>query len=292
MFHRPFGHHGFEVSVLGLGAGPLGDERLDEAEVERLIRGALDLGVTLFDTAPSYGVSETRLGTYLTQDRKRVVLSTKLGYGVPAVPDWTGACIREGVDAALRKLRTDWLDVAHLHSCPPGTLEREDVLRALQDAVDSGKVRVAAYSGDGDGLRAARSLPVFGAFQFSHNLVDQEAAHEGWAEGAGTIGKRTLLNAAFALDAPPDERPDVQEYRRRWLAMPPSLREELVHEGVAEAALRFAVHSPNVCTCLVGTTRLGNLERNVRALDQGPLQPGLTERIRSWWQAHAWPGLI
>jgi aryl-alcohol dehydrogenase-like predicted oxidoreductase len=292
MILRKFGRHDLDVSALGLGAGPLGDVRVDESDVARLIHGALELGVTLFDTAPSYGASEERLGRYLAESRKRVVLSTKLGYGVPGIPDWTGPCISAGIDAALERLRTDWIDIAHLHSCPADVLAREDILRALEDAVSMGKIRVAAYSGDGEGLRAAKRLPVFGAFQFSHSIVDQEAIHEGLPPAVGTIGKRSLLNAAFANAQASHGRPDVEEYRRRWAALPNELREELEALGTTRSALRFAAHSDGVCACLVGTTRLKNLRDNVEAVAEGPLDAGLVQRIRAWWATNHWPGLV
>ena len=99
---RPLGKTGFSVSALGLGAGRIGGPETSEADVDRLVGGALDAGVTLIDTARSYGLSEERLGRALAGRRERVVLSTKVGYGVPGVPDWTARCITDGVDAAPR----------------------------------------------------------------------------------------------------------------------------------------------------------------------------------------------
>ena len=85
-----------KVSALGLGAGQIGEASLAESEVKGLLLGAVDLGVTLFDTARSYGLSEERLGRHLRTRRDQVVLSTKIGYGVEGVADWTGECIRLG----------------------------------------------------------------------------------------------------------------------------------------------------------------------------------------------------
>lgn len=87
---RPLGRTGLEVSAIGLGCGPLGAPGLTERDAEALVDAALALGITLFDTAPSYGPSEERLGRTLERHRDRVVLSTKVGYGVDGVPDWTG----------------------------------------------------------------------------------------------------------------------------------------------------------------------------------------------------------
>ena len=87
MRKRPLGTTGLEVSELGLGAGPLGGADLDDATAIEIVRGAVDRGITLIDTAPSYGRSEVRIGAALRGVRDQVVLSTKLGYGVPGVPD-------------------------------------------------------------------------------------------------------------------------------------------------------------------------------------------------------------
>ncbi|HRC54963.1 MAG TPA: aldo/keto reductase, partial [Kofleriaceae bacterium] len=160
---RAFGDSGLQVSIVGLGAGSIGEATTPDAEVEQLLNTALDAGVTLVDTARSYGLSEERLGSLLQGRRQRVVLSTKIGYDMAGIPDWTGPCIEAGVDAALRRLRTDWLDIVHLHSCGLDVLQRGDVVAALGRAVEAGKVRVAAYSGEGEALRWAVTSGAFGA---------------------------------------------------------------------------------------------------------------------------------
>ena len=152
---RALGATGLEVSALGFGAGPLGGARLGDAEAEALVAGALDQGVTLFDTAPSYGSSEERLGRALGVRRKEAVLATKGGYGVPGIADWTGDVIRLGIDAALRRLGTDVIDVFLLHSCDEATLRRDDILGELDHAKAAGKIRLAGYSGENEALAAA-----------------------------------------------------------------------------------------------------------------------------------------
>jgi aryl-alcohol dehydrogenase-like predicted oxidoreductase len=145
---RGFGDTGLVVSPLGFGAGEIGDAQLDEHEAETLLRTAVELGVTLIDTARSYGLSEQRIGRYLAPIRDRVVLSTKIGYGIDGVPDWTAECIARGIERALGLLATDRIDIVHLHSCPVEILARGEVIAALLAARDAGKLRCAAYSGD------------------------------------------------------------------------------------------------------------------------------------------------
>jgi aryl-alcohol dehydrogenase-like predicted oxidoreductase len=293
MKRRALGNTGLVVSEVGLGAGPLGGDELDDAAAVRLIHGALDLGVTLVDTAPSYGRSEARLGVAVRGRRERVVLSTKLGYGVPGIPDWTGPCITAGVEAALARLHTSWLDIAHLHSCPLDVLARGDVIDALEGAVRAGKVRVAAYSGDGDALAWAIDSGRFGVVQCSINLADQRSldvavprAHD---RGLGVLAKRTLANGAWRHDRAPEAH-DRAEYWRRLTAM------ALPPPGAAPAAhaLRFVLAQPAVSSALVGTTSLANLEAIVAAAAAGPLEAAAAEHARAAFRRcdRGWHGII
>lgn len=289
---RPLGGTGLKVSELGLGAGPLGGSELDDGVAERLVRGAVDLGITLIDTAPSYGRSEERIGAALRGLRSRVVLSTKLGYGVPGIPDWTGPCITAGVDAALGRLGTDWLDIAHLHSCPKEVLERGDVIEALEGAVRAGKVRVAAYSGDGDALAWAIESGRFGSVQCSVSIADQRALDAAIpranARGIGVIAKRVLANAAWRDEARP-AAPDRAAYWERLRAMgqPPPGADPVEH------ALRFALAQP-IASLLVGTTGLEHLRAAIEAVARGPLEDGKLHEAREAFRRHdqGWDGVI
>lgn len=222
---RPFGHTGLRVSALGLGAGPLGSGALSDADAERLIHGALDLGVTLFDTARSYGASEARLGRALRGRRERAVLSTKVGYGIDGVPDWTAESVRRGIEEACVTLGTDWLDVVHLHSCPEERACSAELTAVLDDAVRRGQIRVAAYSGEDAALDAAARHPTFGALEMSVNPWDQgglmRCLGRAKERGMGVIAKRPLANAWWA-SAGGAERPDIAAYaeRGRKLALP------------------------------------------------------------------------
>jgi aryl-alcohol dehydrogenase-like predicted oxidoreductase len=114
---RPLGSTGLRASILGFGAGHIGGEDLPDGEAGRILNEALDLGITFFDTARSYGLSEERIGRHLSHRRGEYVLSTKGGYGVDGLADWTEQAIARGIDEALVRLRTDVIDVFHLHSC-------------------------------------------------------------------------------------------------------------------------------------------------------------------------------
>ena len=172
---RPLGRTGLEVSEVGFGAMHF-DGLTDEAAVGALLNGALDLGITLIDTARGYGRSEARIGQHLAHRRREFVLSTKFGYGVDGVPDWTYPCIVQGVERALRLMRTEVIDIGHLHSCPLPVLQRGEVTAALDDCVKAGKLRVAAYSGENAELACAIADVRFGSVQCSLSLVDRANA--------------------------------------------------------------------------------------------------------------------
>src|SRR5262245_15325303 len=116
MIRRALRRCGLELSALGLGCGPLGDPAISEENAAQLVHVALERGVCVFDTAPSYGESEARLGRALRGRRASAVLVTKGGYGVPGVADWTAEAVSLGIDRALRVLETDVIDAFLLHS--------------------------------------------------------------------------------------------------------------------------------------------------------------------------------
>lgn len=294
MRRRPFGQSGLEVSVLGFGAMQAGDPRLPEAHVARLLNHALDLGITLVDTARSYGISEERIGRHLAHRRDEYLLSTKLGYGAAGIPDWTYESVVAGVDAACNRLQTDVIDIVHLHSCALELLEEGEVVRALEDCRDAGKLRFAAYSGDSAALRYAIASGAFASVQASVNLCDQEALRalrEASDCGLGTIAKRPLAGQPWRARGSSQE-PVHTEYARRFEL----LRAEpgFDADDMEALTLRFAAYSPGVDCAIVGGTDLHHLEQNVTAVSAGPLDKSRYEAIRAAFRkvGTGWQGLV
>lgn len=290
---RTFGTQGFSVPALGLGAGHIGDPALDDSQVGALLGQTLDMGITLIDTAPSYGMSEERIGRHLAHRRDEYIISTKVGYGIPAHEDWSYGSVASGIDAALRRLRTDHLDIVHLHSCPLETLQRGNVIRALHDARAQGKLRVAAYSGENAELHWAITSGHFGGVECSVNLFDQRclehALPQAQARGIGVIAKRPLANSPWRHQ----QRPIgdyCEEYWLRWQAM--GIRANDM--DWAELALRFAAHAPGVSCAIVGTTSPAHLAQDKLHVDDGPLPPARFESLRQAFRNHDdnWIGQI
>jgi aryl-alcohol dehydrogenase-like predicted oxidoreductase len=283
------------VPRLGYGAAAAGHPELPETEARALLNGALDAGATLIDTARSYGLSEERIGRHLSHRRAEFVLSTKVGYGVPGRPDWTGPTVEEGIDLALRKLETDVIDIVHLHSCPGDVLRKGEVVEALSRAREAGKIRVAAYSGDGGALEWAVDSGRFGGVQTSVNLCDLASEENGTVGraaggGIGVLAKRPLANAPWARSAPPADDEAAAEYFHRWRR----LAYDLGHLDAAEVALRFSAYAPGVAAAIVGTRSLARLRAHLAAVDRGPLPEALLGSLLARWRerGEGLPGMV
>ena len=182
MQKRRLGASGPEVSLVGLGTNNFGG-RIGRDAARRVVDKAIELGVTLIDTADIYGNkggSETILGEVLGGRRKDVVLATKFGLAMGGAS--AGASpryITTAVEASLRRLNTDWIDLYQLHRPDPRT-PIEETLRALDDLIKAGKVRFIGCSNlsaaqlDAAQTAAARhELAAFVSCQDHYNLLDR-----------------------------------------------------------------------------------------------------------------------
>lgn len=297
--NRDFGNTKLKVSALGFGAGHIGSPDMSEAEAARILNQVLDAGITLLDTARGYGLSEERIGRHLKQRRHEFILSTKVGYDIPGYQDWTGPIITAGVDAALQRLQTDYLDIVHFHSCPLEVLERGDIVEALLNTVKAGKVRVAAYSGDNEPLewavnaKDAQGKNLFGSIQTSINICDQRVIDNQLATARqnelGVIAKRPVANAPWRFK----ERPvgDYAEvYWERWQQM--AINPEPF--DWQDLALRFTAFLPGVSSCIVGTSSIEHLKYNLSIIEQGPLPAGKVQEIQQAFRHHDqnWVGQV
>ncbi len=147
---RQLGTTPLKVSTVGLGCNNFG-LRIDSDASREVIHRALDLGITFFDTADVYGHrggSETYLGQFLGPRRKDIVLASKFGNAMDDAGTLKGASrsyIMSAVEASLKRLKTDWIDVYQLHSFDKAT-PLQETLRALDDLVQQGKVRYIGIS--------------------------------------------------------------------------------------------------------------------------------------------------
>ncbi len=275
---RNFGNSGLKVFPLGFGAGHIGADELTETEVSNLLNSVLDLGINLIDTARGYGVSEERIGKYISHRRKEFVLSTKVGYSVPGYNDWTYDCITEGIELALRTMKTDYIDIVHLHSCPIETLENGEVISALQKAVDAGKIRVAAYSGENKELDFAIHCGKFVSVQTSVNIFDQGNLDyllpEAKRNNIGVIAKRPIGNIPWKFN----ERPYGRYAEEYWLRMKKMNLD--FGENWLDNSLRFTAFSEGVDAFIIGTANINHIKDNLKILEKGPLPEFIYSNLR------------
>jgi aryl-alcohol dehydrogenase-like predicted oxidoreductase len=168
-----------QVTLVGLGTNNFGSA-LTAEEVGPVVDAALDQGINFFDTSDSYGTSEERLGAALGRRRENVVIATKFGSPVAGEPGSGGArpdYVRRAVDASLKRLGTDWIDLYQIHRPDPET-PIADTLGALRDIVAGGKVREIGCSNFsaaqlGEAETAAGEGPRFVCVQNNFNLLNR-----------------------------------------------------------------------------------------------------------------------
>ncbi|USQ82251.1 aldo/keto reductase [Ornithinimicrobium faecis] len=191
MTYRPLGDSGLRVSTVGIGCNAFGT-RIDADAVQEIVDTAIDSGITLFDTADSYGrgASETLLGEALNGRRDEVVVATKFGMDMQGAngPDWgargSRRYIRRAVEASLQRLGTDWIDLYQLHRPDPAT-PIEETLAALSELVTEGKVRYVGSSNlagwqvvDADWTARSNGFTPFISAQNKYSLLDRRAEEE------------------------------------------------------------------------------------------------------------------
>jgi aryl-alcohol dehydrogenase-like predicted oxidoreductase len=182
MRYRSLGERGPTVSVVGVGGNNFG-ARLDEDGTKAVVHAALDAGITLFDTADMYGGAgetsggrgdgERLLGAALKGSRDHVVLATKFGMEMSRDTDLYGprgsrAYIRYAVEASLRRLGTDRIDLYQYHE-PDGVTPLEETVAALRELVDEGKIRYVGCSN----LPAEHLTDAFVSTQACYHLLDR-----------------------------------------------------------------------------------------------------------------------
>jgi len=186
---RNIGRSGMRVSTIGLGCNNFGG-RIDLEATRKVIHKALDVGITLFDTADAYGErggSETCMGQVLGDTRKRIVLATKFGIPMDDTGEAEGGSRRyifNAVEASLRRLKTDWIDLYQLHRADPHT-PIEETLRALEDLSRAGKIRYYGCSNlpawqvvEAQWTAKMLNLAGFISCQDEYSLVVRNAEHD------------------------------------------------------------------------------------------------------------------
>jgi aryl-alcohol dehydrogenase-like predicted oxidoreductase len=282
---------GLEVSAVGLGCMGMshgyGPPR-ERDDMVRVLRGAVERGVTFFDTAEAYGpfTNEELVGEALAPVRDQVVLATKFGFrldgsgGVDSRP----AHVREVVEASLRRLRTDRIDLLYQHRVDPD-VPIEDVAGTVGELVAEGKVRHLGLSEAGAAtIRRAHAVHPVTAVQSEYSLWTRDPEAEVLPTLAGLgigfvpfspLGRGYLTGALTAADVGGDD--DIRSRLPRFSEENLAANQALVDHVRALAARRDATPGQVALAWLLaqhpwvvpipGTTRLERVEENTRATE-------------------------
>ena len=302
MQFRKLGKTDLEVSVLGYGASPLGNEfeEIDVREGDRAVHMAIDLGVNFFDTSPYYGrtLSEERLGRALGTRRQKIVLATKCGrYDVDKF-DFSAERVRTSINESLRRLRTDYVDIYQMHDIE--FVDREQVLnealpvaRELQKA---GKCRYVGITGLPLGILRdvadrgeVDTILSYARYNLMVDDLDAELRPFCEENGIGLINASPLhLRILTDRGAPPWHLAS-EEVKRAGAQIALLCRARGV--AVSDVALKFCYDYPHTASVLVGMSKSRHVERNLMALDFE--QPkGLLDEVRQVVapvRNHVWP---
>jgi aryl-alcohol dehydrogenase-like predicted oxidoreductase len=295
MEYRQLGNAGVRVSAIGLGANRFGSKEVGQADVDNIINQALDLGVNFFDTANVYteGRSEETLGYALKGRTDQVVLASKFSFPRKTTPNSWGASryqMMQALDASLRRLQTDHIDLYYTHRWDAST-PIEETLRALDDVIRMGKVRyigASAYASwqlaHANVLAEMKGWSSFVVIQSEYNLLRRDVEREvlpycrahqvgfvpyyplagGFLTGKYEQGKPAPAGSRGATTRNVQELMTEANYNRvNRLATWATAR----GHGVNELAQAWLLAQPSVCSVISGATKAEQVLSNVKASD-------------------------
>ena len=299
--YRNLGSSGLRVSVVGLGGNNFGG-RVDAAGTAAIVHHALDLGVTFFDTADTYGrrgggepgLSETYLGQALGARRQDVVLTTKFGHPMDAAGAKQGASRRyiiSALEASLVRLKTDWIDLYQMHTSDPLT-PVDETMRALDDLVRDGKVRYIGCSNtpawrivDANWTARGSAGVRFISSQDEYSLLNRKAETDLIpaliSQGMGILPfyplASGLLTGKYARGAPPPpgsrfakpERFEARFQNETTAKKVESLRQFAQARGhtLLELAMSWLAAQRVIGSIIAGATDPTQVEANVKAAE-------------------------
>src|SRR5215207_1897771 len=301
MQYRTLGRTGWSVSLLGLGTG--GRSQLGQSyellpqESARLVRHALDQGVNLIDTAPSYGDSETRLGLALDGvARHTYFLSTKFQPHADKDSLHTAQDLRASLEQSLETLRTDYVDVFYLHGVGPQAYEavNERFLPELYKARDEGLIRAIGlserYQSDHTHAMAQQAIKdgIYDVLMVGLNLMSPDAVRSVLPlAGHHNIGIVVMCAVRTVLIDPIQRRRFLEGWEREGRLQPGVVDHEtpfdwLLDEhspSVSAAAYKFAAAHPAASSVLTGTASIDHFDENLRAILGPPLPGDCAQRV-------------
>lgn len=289
MLHRrTLGRTGLEVTQLGYGSmglrGPKtwGIRVVGDEEADRFLNAVLDAGVNFIDTAPDYGVSEERVGRFISSRRREFTLATKCGCAYTQHVDhleidhvWQKDVVQRNLETSLQRLRTDHIDILQFHGGDAETLQRTGLIDLLCQFRDQGLIRFLGSSSSLPNLPALIELGIFDTFQIPYSCLAPQ--HRDLISHAAATGAGIILRGGIAQGGP-DAEIQRQAVNDVWNK---ARLDELLPAGMsrAELILRYTLSHPDCHTTIVGTCNAAHFQENLAAATRGPLPSELHQEI-------------
>lgn len=281
MEYHAIGDTGVTVSAVGFGCAPLGNlyGTVEEGEAQRAVQAAIDAGITLFDTSPYYGLtlSEQVLGRALQGRRHQITLSSKAGRVSLSDFDFSAAAMRRSVEASLKRLNTDYLDILFAHDIEFGDprIVLGETNEALQAMKRDGLCRAVGMSALPLHVltRAIASCPLDVVITYCHGTLNDDAMLTdllpvAQAHNISVINASPLSMGLLAESGPPPWHPATEEIKagaRR------ALEAAAAHGfSISRTALSWAFRLPGVVSTLIGARSLGELRSSLDAYSTPP----------------------
>lgn len=284
------GRTGLSVTKLGHGAMEIrgtriwGGRSVEDSEAETILNAVLDEGINFIDTANDYGKSEEYIGRYLSHRRDEFVLATKCGCTVVRKDEntddtphvWTRDNLFRGLHESLQRMKTDYVDIMQLHNPSVEQAEQGNLVAALQEMKEQGKVRWIGISSTKPHLETYIGWGVFDTFQIPYSALERE--HEELIQKAADAGAGVIVRGGVARGEPGAGLGNQD----RWNVWEKAKLDELLDEGESRTSflLRFTNSHPGMSTNIVGTKSPQHLHENVEAAARGPLKPEVYEEAK------------
>ena len=290
MIKKTLGRTGLQVTQLSYGSmgirGPRtwGVRVVSEEAADAFLNSVLDAGINFIDTAPDYGLSEQRIGQYISSRRSEFYLATKCGCACTQHEDhleiahvWKKDVLQRNIETSLQRLRTDHIVILQFHGGDAQTLQREGLIDLLMDFRAEGMIKFIGVSSALPHLRGLIDLNVFDTFQIPYSCLAPQ--HHDLITAAAESGAGIIIRGGLAQGGPDAEiqRPalnDIWTRARLDEVLPDDMKR-------AELILRYTLAHPDCHTTIVGTCNPAHLVENLATAAKGPMESKLYEQVTS-----------
>lgn len=305
---RVLGRTGLEVTALGYGAMEVRGSRIwggrpvTEEQADTILNAVLDAGINFIDTANDYGRSEKFIGKYLSKRRDQFYLATKCGCNVVRRDEhtddtphvWTRENLFRGLHESLERMKTDYIDIMQLHNPSVEQVEQGELVAALQEMRQQGKVRWIGCSSTLPHIETYIEWGVFDVYQIPYSALERQ--HENVITRAAAAGAGIIDRGGVARGEPGVGLGSTD----RWKLFEAANLDELREQGESRSAflLRFLLSHPHIHTTIVGTLIPAHLEENIAVAAKGPLRPMSMPKQNAAWTPperrppHRSPGMV